>query len=49
MASPDPYADVVATLRAAGCVYAEDEAALLLEAEGDLDALVARRVAGEPL
>jgi release factor glutamine methyltransferase len=49
MASPDPYADIVATLRAAGCVYAEDEAALLLEAAGDLDVLVARRVAGEPL
>lgn len=39
----------VATLRAAGCVYAEDEAALLLAAPGDVDALVARRVAGEPL
>jgi release factor glutamine methyltransferase len=49
MASPDPYADVVATLRAAGCVYAEDEAALLLDAGGDLDVLVARRVSGEPL
>ncbi|WP_138733003.1 putative protein N(5)-glutamine methyltransferase [Modestobacter excelsi] len=42
-------ATVVARLRAAGCVFAEDEAALLLEAGGDLDALVARRVAGEPL
>jgi release factor glutamine methyltransferase len=41
--------DVVHRLRAAGCVFAEDEAALLLEAGGDLDALVARRVAGEPL
>ena len=49
MASPDPYADIVATLRAAGCVYAEDEAALLLEAGGDLGVLVARRVVGEPL
>jgi len=39
----------VATLRAAGCVYAEDEAELLLEADGVLDDLVARRVAGEPL
>jgi len=46
----DPrYDDTVATLRAAGCVYAEDEARLLLEAEGSLDDLVARRVAGEPL
>jgi release factor glutamine methyltransferase len=43
---------VVARLRAAGCVYAEDEAALLVtEApdDGALEALVARRVAGEPL
>lgn len=43
---------VVTALRAAGCVYAEEEAALLTEAAGssaDLDALVARRVAGEPL
>jgi len=39
----------VATLRAAGCVFAEDEARLLAGAPGDLDALVARRVAGEPL
>jgi release factor glutamine methyltransferase len=37
-------------LRAAGCVFAEEEAALLVEAAGvDLDGLVARRVAGEPL
>ncbi|WP_435738512.1 putative protein N(5)-glutamine methyltransferase [Cellulosimicrobium sp. PMB13] len=44
--------DVVARLRSAGCVFAEDEAALLLDAassDGALDALVARRVAGEPL
>ncbi|WP_109508624.1 putative protein N(5)-glutamine methyltransferase [Nocardioides speluncae] len=43
---------IVAALRAAGCVYAEEEAALLSEAAGspaELDALVARRVAGEPL
>jgi release factor glutamine methyltransferase len=43
---------VVARLRAAGCVFAEEEAALLLEAAGPgraLDDLVARRVAGEPL
>ncbi|RNL61384.1 putative protein N(5)-glutamine methyltransferase [Nocardioides marmoriginsengisoli] len=43
------YDAVVTTLRAAGCVYAEDEAALLLAADGDPAALVARRVAGEPL
>jgi release factor glutamine methyltransferase len=44
--------DVVAVLRAAGCVYAEDEAALLtVEAAGpvELDDMVARRVRGEPL
>ena len=41
----------VERLRAAGCVYAEDEAALLEEAAtGDaLEALVQRRLAGEPL
>jgi release factor glutamine methyltransferase len=44
-------AAVVARLRAAGCVFAEEEAALLLDAASGaaLDALVARRVAGEPL
>ncbi len=39
-------------LRAAGCVFAEDEARLLCEAAGDgaeLEALAARRIAGEPL
>ncbi|MGZ3144932.1 putative protein N(5)-glutamine methyltransferase [Lentzea chajnantorensis] len=44
--------DVVATLRAAGCVFAEDEARLLLDAAAtpaELDELVRRRVAGEPL
>ncbi|MCU1417775.1 MAG: putative protein N(5)-glutamine methyltransferase [Schumannella sp.] len=44
---------VVARLRGAGCVFAEDEAALLREAAGEdssrLETLVARRVAGEPL
>lgn len=43
---------LVARLRAAGCVWAEDEAALLREqaaSSGELDELVARRVAGEPL
>jgi release factor glutamine methyltransferase len=48
-AEPDA---VVALLRAAGCVFAEDEAALLV-AEADsperLAELVDRRVAGEPL
>ncbi|MDN5803988.1 MAG: putative protein N(5)-glutamine methyltransferase [Microlunatus sp.] len=40
-------------LRAAGCVFAEDEAALLIEAAaadpGELERLLAARVAGEPL
>ncbi|WP_416971009.1 putative protein N(5)-glutamine methyltransferase [Streptomyces sp. 4F14] len=43
---------VVAALRAAGCVFAEDEAELILSAartEAELTALVARRAAGEPL
>jgi len=43
---------VTATLRAAGCVFAEEEAALLLAAavdDADLARLVARRAAGEPL
>ncbi|WP_148613553.1 putative protein N(5)-glutamine methyltransferase [Nocardioides rubriscoriae] len=45
--------DLVERLRAAGCVYAEDEAVLLVEAaEGDgaeLERLVRERVAGRPL
>ena len=44
--------DIVERLRAAGCVYAEDEAALLLAATDDaaeLAAMVARRVEGLPL
>jgi release factor glutamine methyltransferase len=43
---------VIARLRAAGCVWAEDEAALLTAAArtpAELDAMVARRAAGEPL
>ncbi|WNB87187.1 putative protein N(5)-glutamine methyltransferase [Cellulomonas sp. ATA003] len=43
---------VVARLRAAGCVFAEDEARLLVDAAGtpvELAALVERRTAGEPL
>lgn len=49
---PDPDPAVVAALRAAGCVFAEDEARLLTESArspGELAALVTRRVAGEPL
>lgn len=44
--------ELIGRLRAAGCVFAEDEADLLLEAAAsgrDLEPLVARRVAGEPL
>ena len=42
-------AEVIARLRAAGCVWAEDEAELLLAAGGDHEALVGRRAGGEPL
>ena len=48
---PDPES-VVLRLRAAGCVFAEQEARLLVEAAataGELDAMVGRRVAGLPL
>ncbi|MDQ4119711.1 MAG: putative protein N(5)-glutamine methyltransferase, partial [Actinomycetota bacterium] len=48
----DAPPDVVRLLRAAGCVFAEEEADLLAEAASDrgaLNALVARRVAGIPL
>ncbi len=43
---------VVTRLRAAGCVFAEDEARLLTAAArtpAELDAMVSRRAAGEPL
>lgn len=53
-APPDPR--LVARLRAAGCVFAEEEADLLREAStghpdaaAELERLVTRRVAGEPL
>jgi release factor glutamine methyltransferase len=45
-------ADLVRRLRAAGCVFAEEEAALLVAEAGspdELELLVARRVAGLPL
>lgn len=51
-APPDPDPAVVAALRAAGCVFAEDEAALLIEAadsSASLGSLLARRSEGEPL
>ena len=43
--------NVVERLRAAGCVFAEDEAALLIAAASgpELEAMVVRRVGGEPL
>ncbi len=44
--------DVVAVLRAAGCVFAEDEAALLsagASTPAELDVMLERRVTGEPL
>ncbi|WP_207345893.1 putative protein N(5)-glutamine methyltransferase [Arthrobacter sp. E3] len=44
--------DLVAALRAAGCVYAEDEAAILMGAcrtRVELDGMLAQRVAGIPL
>jgi release factor glutamine methyltransferase len=46
------FTTTVATLRAAGCVFAEDEARLLTEAAGspaELDDMVTRRAAGVPL
>lgn len=46
------HSGIVSRLRAAGCVYAEDEARLLVGAAAtpaELESLVARRVAGLPL
>jgi release factor glutamine methyltransferase len=50
--SSHSYSQVVDVLRAAGCVYAEDEARLLTDAaptEADLGDMVRRRAAGQPL
>jgi release factor glutamine methyltransferase len=50
--SPGTQSVVVAKLRAAGCVFAEDEARLLISAartSADLDSMVDRRTAGLPL
>ncbi|TFB94129.1 putative protein N(5)-glutamine methyltransferase [Cryobacterium sp. HLT2-28] len=52
VASPGSSALIVARLRAAGCVFAEDEARLIRAAArttGEADAMVERRAAGEPL
>ncbi|MBO3086057.1 putative protein N(5)-glutamine methyltransferase [Cellulomonas fengjieae] len=45
------HPELTAALRAAGCVFAEDEASLLLAAAAgpELERLVERRIAGEPL
>jgi release factor glutamine methyltransferase len=51
-ASPHPLSAIVTTLRAAGCVFAEDEARLLIgvaRTPDDLAAMVNRRAAGMPL
>jgi release factor glutamine methyltransferase len=51
-ASPLPESVIVAKLRAAGCVFAEDEARLLISTAptpADLAAMVDRRAAGLPL
>ena len=50
--SPDDRADAVERLRVAGCVFPEDEVTLLAAvagSAGQLDAMVTRRVAGEPV
>ncbi|GGR47166.1 release factor glutamine methyltransferase [Nocardioides luteus] len=52
MTSPSPDPGLVARLRAAGCVFAEEEAALLEAepvSEQEREEMVVRRVAGEPL
>jgi release factor glutamine methyltransferase len=52
LTSADPEAVTVDRLRAAGCVFAEDEARLLRSAArtaAELAAMTTRRVAGEPL
>lgn len=51
-APPPALAELVGRLRAAGCVFAEEEAALLVDAAGspgELEEMVVRRVAGLPL
>ena len=50
--APHPPSAIVARLRAAGCVFAEDEARLLVAAArtpAELDAMTDRRAAGLPL
>lgn len=50
--TPTDTDELVSRLRSAGCVFAEDEARLLVDSvatESELDALVQQRVEGEPL
>jgi release factor glutamine methyltransferase len=50
--APDPRAQVISRLRAAGCVFAEDEASILLaeaRTAAELETMVSRRVDGFPL
>ncbi|WUS96702.1 putative protein N(5)-glutamine methyltransferase [Streptomyces sp. NBC_00708] len=50
--SPSALSSLVATLRSAGCVFAEDEAALIAataDHPGDVTAMAERRAAGHPL
>jgi len=52
IAGPEVRDLLVGRLRSAGCVFAEDEAALLIEQAADpagLESMADRRVAGEPL
>ncbi len=52
MTGSSPWAEIVARLRACGCVFAEDEADLLMAAAdtcADLQLMVDRRAAGLPL
>jgi release factor glutamine methyltransferase len=52
MSTPVSLPEVVATLRAAGCVFAEDEARLIMSAAAgpdDVAVMVDRRAAGQPL
>lgn len=50
--SPSSHSDIASMLRAAGCVFAEDEARLLIaqaRTSGDLATMVSQRTAGLPL
>lgn len=52
MGAMSPGSSIVGVLRAAGCVFAEDEAALLMEAArdaGHLQRMVEQRIGGMPL